>query len=135
MGQRSANRGSGKKKKSASHKAKSRPDIAKEKTMETPLQRAAKVVASACAASSNFVKVVSLDPLKTVPETLFLNTFKSVLIQDQDHMDIFRQHLLLLLPDKFAPDLQPNNLPLSPDLLIGPVVNYVEALIWKLGIP
>src|SRR5690349_4239128 len=96
--------------------------------METPLQHAAKVVAAACAASSNFVKVVSLDPLTTVPATLFLTSFKSVLIQDESHLDIFRQHLMLLLPDKFGPDLQPNNLPLSPDLLIGPVVNYVEAL-------
>src|SRR5689334_4071735 len=100
-------------------------DSATTESTDTPLDRAAKLVAAACASSSNLVKVVSFEPeLLTIPPQLFLFNFKAVGITDDGHLRVFRQFLIQLLPNKFTPFLVEDKLPLGPDLVIGPVVHY-----------
>lgn len=95
--------------------------------MPSTFDRASLAVASACAISSTFVKVVSTDPLTTLPSNLFLLAFKAVGIIDDAHIAIFRASLVSLLPDKVKAGAQA--MPLNPDLMIGLVVNHVDALI------
>ena len=95
--------------------------------MLSTFDRAALAVASACAIASSLVKVVSADPLKTQPDNLFLCAFKTVGILDDAQMAVFRASLVSLVPDKAQSGVQ--SMPLSPDLMIGLVVNHVDALI------
>jgi hypothetical protein len=95
--------------------------------MLSTFDRAALAVASACAIASSFVKVVTVDPLATLPEKLFLLTFGNVGIDDDAHLATFRTSLVSLLPDKVKPGAQ--RMPLTRDVMIGLVVNHVDALI------
>lgn len=99
--------------------------------MATVLDVAARTVASACAINSTFVKVVSIDPLQTVPDTLFLESFSAVGMGSEPQLAAFLATLSTLLPDQLRTDIV--SMPISPDVKIGLVVNHVEALLVKLA--
>ncbi len=95
--------------------------------MQSTFDRASFAVASAAAIASNFVKIVSAAPLRTIPENLFLCTFKTVGIIDDAHIAVFRTALLSLVPDTVKSGVQ--SMQLNPSLMIGLVVNHLDALI------
>lgn len=97
--------------------------------MATPLEIAARTVASACAINSTFVKVTSIDPLQTVPQNLFQSSFKSVGLASFEQLSAFLATLSTLLPDKLRTDVV--SMPISADVQIELVRNHVEALLVK----
>ena len=95
--------------------------------MLSTFDRACIAVASACAVASNFVKVVSLDPLTTLPAQLLAMTFTAVGINDAAHTSTFSAALVSLVPDAVKADTQKVNV--EPGLQISVVVTVVYALI------
>jgi hypothetical protein len=98
--------------------------------METALQQAARSVGTACAINTTFVKVLSINPFAISPDNLFFLTFKSIGIISDAALSSFLQTLSTLLPPELSQDI--NGLDLAPDVVIGLVVNHVEALLLKL---
>jgi hypothetical protein len=94
---------------------------------DSPTQKAAKSVAIACAATTTFVKVLSFKPFKVSPNNLFKLTFDSIGITSDAQIEAFRQTLITLLPDELLKDLE--KMDLSPGIIIGLVVDHVEALL------
>jgi len=97
--------------------------------MATPLDVAARTVASACAINSTFVKVTSIEPLQTAPPNLFLNRFKAIGLVSEPQLAAFLATLSTLLPDQLRTDVV--SMPINPDIQIALVVNHVEALLVK----
>lgn len=94
---------------------------------DSPTQQAIKAVAIACAATTTFVKILTFKPFKVSPNNLFKLTFKSVGIISDAQIEAFRHTLIALLPDSLMADLQ--KMGLSPEIVIGLVVDHVEALL------
>jgi len=88
---------------------------------------AAKAVAIACSTTTNFVKIISLDPLDVIPKGLFDLTFKQIGLFDDAQMEAFRSTLIHILPDNLSDNLI--QMPLSTGILTGLVLNHVEALL------
>ena len=97
--------------------------------MATPLEIAARTVASACAINTTFVKVTSLEPLETAPKNLFQTSFKAIGLVSEAQLAAFLATLSTLLPDKLRTDIV--SMPISPDIQIGLVMDHVEALLVK----
>ena len=93
---------------------------------ESNRQKAGIAVAIACATTSTLVKVIKLKPLTTAPPNLFELTFEQVGINDDTRVRIFRQTLIQLLP-QIIDGL--SDMDLSPKVIIGLVVDLVEALL------
>jgi hypothetical protein len=94
---------------------------------DSPTQKAAKAVAIACAASTTFVKVISLKPFVLSPNDLFELTFSSVGIISDAQMEAFRHTLVTILPEVLIGDLE--KMDLAPGIVIGLVVDHIEALL------
>lgn len=94
---------------------------------ESPTQQATKAVAIACATTTTFVKVLSFKPFKISPNNLFKLAFNAVGIISDAQIEAFRHTLITVLPDELMGDLQ--KMDLAPDLVIGLVVDHVEALL------
>lgn len=97
---------------------------------QSPLQRASKAVAIACASTTTFVKIISFSPFKVSPNNLMKLRFKEVGIISDAQMEAFRQTLIHLLPDELMGDLQ--KMELSPEIIIRLVVDHVTALLMAL---
>ena len=94
---------------------------------ESALQKASKAVAIACAATTTFVKILSLKPFKLSPNNLFKLRFKEVGVLDKTQIEAFRQTLVALLPEELRTDVE--KMDLSAEIIIGLVVDHVEALL------
>jgi len=99
--------------------------------MATPLDVAARTVASACAINTTFVKIISTDPLQTAPKNLFLIPFKAIGVIGQPNLAAFLATLSGLLPIQLRQDIV--SMPINADVQIGLVVDHVEALLVKLA--
>jgi hypothetical protein len=98
--------------------------------METASHQAARTVGTACAINSNFVKVISTQPFKVVPDNLFLLTFKNIGLIDDAQLAVFKKTLSELLPDALTQPIL--SLELNSGIVIGLVVDHVENLLLKL---
>lgn len=94
---------------------------------DSPTQQAIKAVAIACASSTSFVKIITFKPFNVSPNNLFQLTFVSVGIISDAQMEAFRHTLITLLPTELMADLQ--GMDLSPGMVIGLLVDFVEALL------
>jgi hypothetical protein len=94
---------------------------------DSSFQRASKAVATACAATTTFVKIISIQPFDVSPDNLFLLTFSAIGIASDAQMEAFRHTLIALLPESLMGDLQ--KMDLAPGIVIRLVVNHVEALL------
>jgi hypothetical protein len=99
--------------------------------METALQRAARTVSTACAINSTFVKVISVDPFRVTPDNVFQLTFKNIGLVSDAQLAIFLKTLSDLLPE--LPPQSILSIGLNPSVVIGLVVDHVEALLLKLA--
>ncbi|HET9530733.1 MAG TPA: hypothetical protein VFQ92_10295 [Blastocatellia bacterium] len=99
---------------------------------ESNTQKAIKAVAIACAATTTFVKIIGHKPFKVSPNNLFKLSFSSVGIVSDAQLEAFRQTLISILPDELRGDLQ--RMDLSPGIIIGLVVDHVEALLDALSV-
>ena len=97
--------------------------------METALERAVRAVASACAMNSNFVTVIS-DPFEVTPNNLAFLTFKNIGLVSDAQIAVYLKTLSHLLPTQLSESIL--NMNLNPGVIIGLVVNHVEALLLKL---
>ena len=91
---------------------------------------AEKTVAIACAATTQFVKVDGLNDLSVKPAKLFELRFKEVGIINDAQIQAFKQALIHILPNQLVGGVE--RMEVSPDIVIGLVVNLVEDLLQSL---
>ncbi len=94
---------------------------------DSPTEKAAKSVAIACAASTTFVKIITVNPFVVSPNNLFEMTFNAVGIISDAQMEAFRHTLITILPTALLGDLE--KMALAPGIVIGLVVDHIEALL------
>jgi len=94
---------------------------------ESPSQKAAKAVAISCAAATTFVKIITFKPFVVSPNNLFKLSFSSVGLFSDAQLEAFRHTLITVAPDALAGDIE--KLDLAPGIVIGLVVDHIEALL------
>lgn len=94
---------------------------------ESASQKAAKAVAIACATSTTFVKVITFKPFAVPPDDLFKMSFSSIGVTSNAQIEAFRHTLIAVLPDTLTGAIE--KLDLAPGIVIGLVVDHVEALL------
>ena len=98
--------------------------------METALERAVRAVATACAINSTFVRVINSDPFEVTPNNLAFLTFKNIGLISDAQIAVYKRTLSELLPAQLSESIL--SMDLNPGVVIGLVVNHVEALLLKL---